>query len=129
MFKNTKGSPFQFFVGIVRLSRNNFFPLNGPLLNLFDDLWMKERMKNLGPTFGFFGYCRREYFDTLKSFCYFRANFSRFRLVLRRSGRPKLHQNLWLKISTQHLSLSVLPSVCKLPREFSKLLLNVHSIN
>ena len=26
-----------------------------------------------GPTFGVFGYCRREDFDTLKSFCYFWA--------------------------------------------------------
>ena len=39
-----------------------------------------------GPTFGFFGYCRRQYFDTLKSFRYFlslrySANLGRPRLV------------------------------------------------
>ena len=61
MLKNPKGSnsgqiPTQFF-GIVRLFFRKFV--------------FAPKARQFGPTFVFFGCCRREYFDTLKSSCYF----------------------------------------------------------
>ena len=67
-------STFHFF-GIVRLFSKK--SSNGPFNFLMLCDKMDENLKayplarQFGPTFGFFRYCRREYFDTLKSFCYF----------------------------------------------------------
>ena len=84
MLKNPNGSPFknitfQFF-GIVRLVFRIFFfsPKRPP--RFFDVLqqWMLKNAKwspgaNSVQLFGFFRYCWRKYFDTLKSFRYFWA--------------------------------------------------------
>ena len=78
MLKNTKRSPFQFFFGIVKLF-NSFSPKAPPsnFLMICDRRDEKCQSVSLarqsGPTFGFLGCFRREYFDTLKSFCYFWA--------------------------------------------------------
>ena len=37
-------------------------------LMICDSMDEKSLVRQFGPTFGFFGYCRRKYFDTLKSF-------------------------------------------------------------
>ena len=76
---STKGPPFQFFRHCETFFQISFSPKRPP--SNFDDFateWMKNLkvsplVRQFGWTFGFFRYCRREYFDTLKSFCYFWA--------------------------------------------------------
>ena len=76
MLKIPKGPPFSFF-GIVRLFSIFFSPKGPP--SIFLTICYRRDKKcqsfplapQFGPTFGFLGCFRREYFDTLKSFCYF----------------------------------------------------------
>ena len=80
MLKNPKGPPFSFF-GIVRLFfKKIFFTKSAPpsIFFWFATEWMKNLkvsplVRQFRSTFGFFRYRRREYFDTLKSFCCFWA--------------------------------------------------------
>ena len=88
MLKNPKGSPLSVFLALWdfflkkiggALLVKNFFPPKVPLLQFFKWFateWMKNLkvsplMRQFVSTFGFFRYRRREYFDTLKSFCCF----------------------------------------------------------
>ena len=74
--KSQSVPPFNFF-GIVRLFSKKKFSPKVPLhFFLFATEWMKNLkvsplVHQFGSTFGFFRYRRREYFDTLKSFCCF----------------------------------------------------------
>ena len=74
MLKITKRSPFQFFFEIVRLSLVQFcfLPKGPPSIFLMICDRRDEKCQSVplapqsGPTFGFLGCFRREYFDTLK---------------------------------------------------------------
>ena len=75
-----EGPPFQFFSGLRDFFFGKKFSPNGELFWSFATDWMLKNPK--GSPFSVFGIetffkkiwcCRREYFDTLKSFCYFWA--------------------------------------------------------
>ena len=76
MLKNTKRSPFQFFWNCETCF---FSPKVPPSIFLMICDRRDEKCQSVplarqsDPTFGFLGSFRREYFDTLKSVCYFRA--------------------------------------------------------
>ena len=76
--KSQRVPPFQFFRHCE--TSRNFFNQKCPSFNFFwfATEWMKNLkvfhlVRQFGSTFGFFRYRRREYFDTLKSFCCFWA--------------------------------------------------------
>ena len=97
--------------------------ISGPLSSFFLIICkrMDEKSQNLplarqfGPIFGFFGYCRREYFDTLKSFCYFLALdmaptwavSGLFRVEIRKRHLSRTFFNARFSISTNPPRLAV----------------------
>ena len=74
-WKIAKGFPFQFCRHCGTFS--HFFLTKKAPFNFFDDLrqngWTISKSPQFNWTFVFFGYSRREYFHTLKFFCYFWA--------------------------------------------------------
>ena len=73
--KGTKGYSLRVFSALWDFF-SIFFHQKCPSFNFFDDLrqngWkISPLVRQFGSTFGFFRYSRREYFDTLKSFCCF----------------------------------------------------------
>ena len=81
MLKNPKGSHLSVFSALLDFFSKKFFSPKVPLLQFvwwFATEWIKNLkvsplVRQFGSTFGFFRYRRREYFDTLKSFCCFWA--------------------------------------------------------